>query len=386
MMWAMNEEVDDHMFLRTLSADDAAFLDTVRTFAEQEVLPQTRVWESAREFPDTIWPRLGELGLLSMTVPKSHGGQGRSVLAYCEACRILATADPALSMNVAAVNALCVAHLVAFGTPEQVERYLAGMMAGSVKLAWGLTEPDAGSDARRVQTIASAIEDRPGYFRLNGRKMFITNAGKADLIITIARTGDSELSAFLVETAQPGFQNPERIHTVGVSASYTTQFDLVDAVGWHTPCRFEEAIGLLYRGRLGIAAMALGIAEKALDLAVAYSQGREQFNRRLCDMQSVQNMLADSAMEVEAARLLLYQGAAMMDEGKSVVRESSMAKLYASETANRVTNRAIQIHGGRGMTPDFLVEKLWRDAKLTEIGEGCSEIQRMVIAKQVLKG
>jgi alkylation response protein AidB-like acyl-CoA dehydrogenase len=233
--------------------------------------------------------------------------------------------------------------------------------------------------------MATPIEDRPGYFRLNGRKMFITNAGKADLLVLIARVSEKDLTAFLVETNQPGFQNAERIHTVGVSASWTTAFDLVDAVGWHTPCRFEDAIGLLYRGRLAIAAMALGIAEKAHELAVEYSKGREQFNRRLCDMQSVQNMIADSEMEINAARLLLEQGTRRFDEGKSIIKESSMAKLYASETSNRVTNRAIQIHGGRGMTPDYLVEKLWRDAKLTEIGEGCSEIQRMVIAKQVLK-
>ena len=172
---------------------------------------------------------------------------------------------------------------------------------------------------------------------------------------------------------------------MGVSASNTVQFSLVDALAWHTPCRFEDAIGLLYPGRLGIAAMALGIAEKALELTIEYSKQREQFNRRLADMQSVQNMIADSAMEVEAARLLMENGARLFDEGKPIVKESSFAKLFASETANRVTNRAIQIHGGRGMTREYLVEKLWRDAKLTEIGEGCSEIQRLVIAKAVLK-
>jgi butyryl-CoA dehydrogenase len=193
------------------------------------------------------------------------------------------------------------------------------------------------------------------------------------------------LSAFFVETNQPGFKLEKRIHTVCVSASNTVQFALNDAVGWHTPCTFEDAIGLLYRGRLAIAAMALGIAEKAFELTVEYSKQREQFNRRLADMQSVQNMIADSAMEIEAASLLLKKGAALFDQGQPIITASSYAKLYASETANRVTNRAIQIHGGRGLTQEFLVEKLWRDAELTEIGEGCSEIQRLVIAKQVLK-
>ncbi len=252
-------------------------------------------------------------------------------------------------------------------------------------MAWGLTEPDAGSDARRVKTAAKPIEERPGINHLNGRKMFITNGGKANLIIIVARTSDTELSAFFLETDQPGFKLEKRINTVGVSASNTVQFELKDAVAWHTPCKFEEAISLLYRGRLGIAGMALGIAEKAFELMVAYSKQREQFNRRLADMQSVQNMIADSAMEVEAARLLLRAGATAFDQGRPVVLESSYAKLFASETANRVTNRAIQVHGGRGMTREYLVEKLWRDAKLTEIGEGCSEIQRLVIAKAVLK-
>jgi alkylation response protein AidB-like acyl-CoA dehydrogenase len=288
-------------------------------------------------------------------------------------------------MNVAAINALCLGHLEKLSTPEQKAKYLARAMEGDLELAWGLTEPDAGSDARRVKTSATPIEGKPGYYHLNGEKMFITNGGRADLIIIIARTGEKELSAFLMETDQPGFKLGPRIPTIGVKASWTSQFVLENAVGWHTPCTFEEAISFLGRGRLGIAAMALGIAEKAHELAVAYSMQREQFNRRLCDMQSVQNMIADSEMEIEAARLLVQKGAQMFDNGENVTKAAAMAKLYASETANRVTNRAIQIHGGRGMTFDFLVEKLWRDAKLTEIGEGCSEIQRMVIAKQVCR-
>lgn len=372
------------MYLQ-VNPEEATFLDSVREFVATEVLPNTREWERNTQFPDEIWPRMGELGLLAMTLPKEMGGRGYSCRTYVEACREIAKGDPALSMNVAAVNALCVAHFVYFATDEQRAKYLPGIIKGEIKLAWGLTEPDAGSDARRVQTKATPIEDRPGFHHLNGRKMFITNAGKADLIIMVARTSETELSAFFMETDQPGFQNVERIHTVGVSASWTTSFDLVDAVAWHTPCKFEEAIGLLYRGRLGIAGMAIGIAEKAFELTVEYSKQREQFNRRLCDMQSVQNMIADSAMEIEASRLLLQKGAELYDMGLPVVKEASFAKLYASETANRVTNRAIQIHGGRGMTPQYLVEKLWRDAKLTEIGEGCSEIQRLVIAKQVLK-
>lgn len=370
--------------LLEICPEEVRFLDRVRAFVADEVLPQTREWENNTAFPDSIWPRLGDLGLLSMTVPRELGGAGVSCVAYVEACRELAKGDPALAMNIAAINALCAAHVVHFGSDEQKQKYLPGIVKGDIKLAWGLTEPDAGSDARRVKSVATPIAERPGYYRLNGEKMFITNGGKANLIILIARTSDTELSAFLMETDQPGFELTERIHTIGVRASNTVRFKMTDAIGWHTPCTFEQAISLLYRGRLGIAGMAVGIAEKAFELTVDYGKQREQFKRRLVDMQSVQNMIADSATELEAARLLLHKGASMYDRGEDIVLISSMAKLYASETANRVTNRAIQIHGGRGMTFEFLVEKLWRDAKLTEIGEGCSEIQRMVISKNVV--
>ena len=367
-----------------LNQEETAFVEAVKAFVATEVLPNTREWERNTAFPDEIWPKLGALGLLGMTLPKAKGGTGLSCAAFVEACKQIAKGDPALAMNVAAINALCTAHFDHFATQEQCDKYLPGILTGDIKLAWGLTEPDAGSDARRVKTHAVPSEQE-GFYKINGRKMFITNGGKANLIILIARTSEAALSSFFVETDQPGFKLEKRIHTVGVSASNTVQFALTDAVGWHTPCTFEDAIGLLYRGRLAIAAMALGIAEKAFELTIEYAKQREQFNRRLADMQSVQNMIADSAMEIEASSLLLKKGAALFDQGLPIIAASSYAKLYSSETANRVTNRAIQIHGGRGMTHEFLVEKLWRDAKLTEIGEGCSEIQRLVIAKQVLK-
>jgi alkylation response protein AidB-like acyl-CoA dehydrogenase len=376
----------DQAIIPNINDDDARFIQGIRDFVAKEVLPNTRTWEENTAFPDDIWEKLGAVGAFDTVVPSEFGGTVRSCRAYVEMCLELAKGDPALAMNVAAVNALVIGHLVHFASDEQRAKYLKPAMEGKLKLAWGLTEPDAGSDARRVRTVATPIEGEEGWSHINGEKMFITNGGKADLIVIVARTGEKELSAFLMETNQPGFELTERVHTIGVRASNTVRFKLNDARAWHTPCTFEEAISLLYRGRLGIAAMAVGIAEKAFELALEYSQQREQFNRRLCDMQSVQNMLADSAMEVEASKLLLLKGAALFDRGESIVLASSYAKLYASETANRVTNRAIQIHGGRGMTFEFLVEKLWRDAKLTEIGEGCSEIQRLVISKQLLRG
>lgn len=372
-------------FAPQLSDRDKAFLESASKFIQAEVEPFSLAWDQAGDFPADIWGKLGKAGLLGMTVPEEYGGSNISASAYCEACRLLASADAALGMNVAAINALAQGHIVTYGTDGQKEKYLRATTKGEIVLAWALTEPEAGSDARRVKTTASPHPDREGWFKATGEKMFITNGGWADLFILIAAKGDEGLSAFLMEKDQPGFEMIGRIPTVGVKASWTSHFRLKEADVWHTPCRFEEAIGLLYKGRLGIAAMALGIAEKAHSLALAYSRKREQFNRRLCDMQSVQNMLADTEVDLEAARLMLAKGAWMMDQGLPVIKESSMAKLFASEAANRATNRAIQIHGGRGMVPEHQVEKLWRDAKLTEIGEGCSEIQRMVISKQITR-
>lgn len=368
-----------------IHAEEAAFLERVREFTEKEVLPKTREWEEAREFPKEIWPKLGKIGLLKILISRENGGLGFSCQTYCEAIRLMAKADPAMAMNLAAWNALSFAHLEKYGNEEQRKAYIPKIASGEWTLAWALTEPDAGSDARHVRTFATPNPDKPGWYKLNGSKMFITNGGNADLIIVIARVDEKNLTAFLVEKSNPGYHFKERLHTVGVSASNTVAFDLKDADGWHTPCTFEEAISFLFRGRLGIGAMALGIAEKAFELAVEYSKQREQFGRRLCDMQSVQNMIADSAMELEASRLLVKNGAKLEDLGLPIAKEASYAKLFASETANRVTDRALQIHGGRGMWKEFLVEKLWRDAKLCEIGEGASEIQRLVIAKSILK-
>lgn len=364
--------------------EERQFLKDVEQFADECVLPFTRDWERDT-FPADIWKRVAKLGISSAVLPKQFGGRGYSCATYAELCRILAKADPALSMNVAAVNALCVAHFEHFASDEQRAKYLTGVLSGDIPLAWGLTEPEAGSDARRVQTMATPIEGKSGYFHLNGEKMFITNGGFAKLFIIIARLNETELTGFFMERDQPGVQDLERIRTTGVSASWTSKFKMKDAVAWHTPGSFEQVIGLLYRGRIGIGGMALGIAEKALEEGVQYSKQRIQFKRQLADMQSVQNMIADSAMEVEAARLLVHKAAWMYDQGQPVVKEASYAKLFASETARNVTNRMLQIHGGRGMTFDYLIEKLWRDAKLTEIGEGASEIQKLVIAKQILR-
>lgn len=368
----------------TFNEEEKQFLADVQRFVDDCVAPFTREWEQDT-FPQDIWKRTAKLGITSCVLAKEFGGRGHSCQTYADMCRMIAKGDPALAMNVAAINALCVAHFEHFANDEQRAKYLPDILTGECPLAWGLTEPDAGSDARRVKSIATPIEGKPGYFHLNGEKMFITNGGFAGLFIIIARLSETDLSAFLVEKDQPGIQNFRRIPTVSVSASWTSAFEMKDAVGWHTPGSFEQVIGLLYRGRVGIGGMALGIAEKALEEGIAYSKQREQFGRPLAQMQSVQNMIADSAMWVEAARLLVMKAAWMYDQGMPIVKEASYAKLYASETAREVTNRMLQIHGGRGMMREYLIEKLWRDAKLTEIGEGASEIQRLVISKALLK-
>jgi alkylation response protein AidB-like acyl-CoA dehydrogenase len=367
-----------------LNEEENGFLKSVQQFADEQVAPCTRAWEKDK-FPDDIWKRCASLGISSCVLPKELGGRGYSCQTYAELIRILAKADPALAMNVAAVNALCVAHFEHFANEEQRAKYLPGILSGDIPLAWGLTEPDAGSDARRVKTAATPIEGRPGYYHLDGEKMFITNGGFAKLFIIIARLSETELSAFLMEKDQEGFEDLGRISTSSVSASYTLRFRMNKAVAWHTPGSFEQVIGLLYRGRIGIGAMALGIAEKALEEGIAYSKQREQFGRPLAGMQSVQNMIAESAMSVEAARALVQKAAWMYDQGMPVVKESSYAKLFASEAARETTNKMLQIHGGRGLTDEYLIEKLWRDAKLTEIGEGATEIQKLIIAKALLK-
>jgi alkylation response protein AidB-like acyl-CoA dehydrogenase len=371
-----------------LTDQEQTFLGEVRSFVEAEVRPFHREWEKLGGWPDSLFKKMAQLGLIRIVIPTEFGGLNYSCQCYVEAVRLVAHGDGALAMNVAALNALAAGHLIEFASYEQKEKYLHRVSTADVLLAWALTEPTAGSDARGVRTRAvpdTSGKHGPDRYLLNGEKMFITNAARAQLVIVIARYSDDDLAAFLVETDQPGFRVTCRNETTGVKASYTTQFVLEDAVGWRTPGTFEECISLLYRGRMGIAAMSLGLAEVAFEAAVKHAKTREQFGKPLAKNQAIQWMIADSATEIEASRLLLHKAARLFDEGKPMVTESSQAKLFASETACRVTDRALQIHGGRGYTPEYDVEKYWRDARLTEIGEGSSEVQRIIISKRELR-
>ena len=374
--------------LLQLSERELRFLDRVREFVAREVRPNHRSWEAQGGWPDSLWSTLTELGLLTMVVPQELGGSGVSCGCYAEAVREVAKGDGALAMNIAALDALCAGHLVRFATPEQQALYLPKVVSGEWRMGWALTEPTAGSDARGVQTAAvPAPEDAygPDRWYLTGTKLFITNAARAQLLVVFARIAEKELGAFLLETGQPGYQNEVRIETTGVKASYTTGFRLEKAIGWRTPGGFSEAIGLLQRGRIGIAAMALGLAEAALETAIPYSKEREQFGRPLAQNQAIQWMLADSATEIEAARLLIHKAARIYDEDGEALLAASQAKLFASEAASRVTHRMLQIFGGRGYTTEYDVEKYWRDARLCEIGEGSSEVQRIIISRELLR-
>jgi alkylation response protein AidB-like acyl-CoA dehydrogenase len=380
--------VEETPMILQLTEREKRFLDQVREFVRVEVKPNHRKWEIEGGWPDSLWKPMADMGLLHMVVPQEMGGFGVSCQTYAEAVREVSKGDGALGMNVAALNALGAGHLVNYATPEQRELYLPKVISGEMLLAWGLTEPTAGTDARGVRTTAVpdvSGKHGPDRYLLNGEKMFITNGGRAHLIVIIARLSEEELGGFLLQTNDPGFELLSRIETTGVKASYTTRFRMHDAIGWRTNGTFRECISLLYRGRIGIGSMALGIGEAAFEAMVEHAKTREQFGKPLAKQQAIQWMIADSKMELEAGRLMLHKAAWMYDEGQDMVSEASQAKLLASIAGKNATDRAIQILGGRGYTVDYDVEKYWRDARLCEIGEGSSEVQRIIIAKRALR-
>ncbi len=363
----------------------------VREFAATEILPHASRWDDEESFPGETVRKLGELGFLGPIFPEEYGGAGFNYGEYAVLIEELARADASVAITVAAHVSLAANHIYEQGTEEQKAKYLTPLASGEALGAWSLTEPGAGSDAGG--TRATAVRDENGWV-LNGSKTFTTNGSQADIAICMAstdlalRTGG--ISAFIVERGTPGFRSGRKERKLGHRASDTSEMifedcrvpaeNLLGPVG----AGFKGAMKVLDGGRISIAALSLGIARAAFECAAAYAQERRQFDRRISDFQGVRFPLADSKLEIEASHLLIQRAAALKDSGVTTTSESAMAKLFASETAVRVTNRAVQVLGGYGYTRDYPAERYLRDAKLMTIGEGTSEIQRLIIARPIL--
>ena len=365
---------------------------SVREFAEGEILPHVMEWDEVSHFPIEIMPKLAEMGLLGIIFPEEYGGPGLGYIEYVIAIEELSRVDGSVGIIVAAHNSLCSNHIFKFGSEAQKQKYLSPLAQGKKIGAWSLTEPEAGSDAGGTRTIAK----REGnHWVINGAKTFTTNGHYADVCVAMAVTDKSKaahgISAFIIEKGTPGFKPGKKENKLGLRASDTSEVIFSDC---RVPLEnllgdegegFTGSLKILDGGRISIAALALGMAQGALDAAIKYAKQRKQFGQPISEFQAIQFKLGDMATEVEAASLLVYQAAWLADK-KDVrfTRESSMAKLFASEVAVRVANECVQIHGGYGFIKDYPAEKFYRDVKLCTIGEGTSEIQKLVIARQLL--
>ena len=365
---------------------------SVREFAEAEIAPHVMEWDESQHFPIELWPKLGELGLTGVIFPEEYGGAGMGYVEYATIIEELSRVDGSVGISVAAHNSLCSNHIYIYGSEEQKQKYLVPLAQGKHLGAWGLTEPGAGSDASGTRTTATRQD---GGYVVNGAKNFITHAIHADTCVAMAVTDRSKrsrgISAFIFEKGQKGFTPTKKENKLGLRASETASVIFEDCYLGEENLLGEEGMGfvnamqILDGGRISIAALAVGIAQGAYESAVRYSKEREQFGKPISEFQAIQFKLADMAVQIDAARLLMYRAAYLKDNGKKTTKESSMAKLYASEMSVRVCEEAIQIHGGYGYTKDYPPEKYWRDSKLCTIGEGTSEIQRIIIARELLK-
>ncbi len=365
--------------------------EMVRAFAREEIAPHARQWDDRSHFPSDMFRRLGELGLLGVLVPQELGGAALTYRHYVAILEELGAVEGGLGLSVAAHNSLCTNHVLLFGSNEQQRAWLPKLATGEAIGAWGLTEPEAGSDAGGTKTIARREAD--GWV-LNGAKNFITHASVGQVAVVMARsepgTDHRGISAFLVPLDTPGVSAGKKEDKVGMRVSDTASLILEEcrlgagALIGREGDGFHQAMKVLDGGRISIAALSVGIARGALDAAASYAKQRQQFGRRIADFQGIRFKLADMSTQVDAARLLTERAADLKDLGNETTRESSEAKLFASEVAVRVAEDAVQILGGYGYTKDYPVEKFWRDAKLCTIGEGTSEIQRLVIARELL--
>ena len=364
----------------------------VHDFARKEIVPYVMKWDENQEFPIALFKKMGALGLMGVLVPEEYGGAGFGYLEYITALVEVSKIDGSIGLSMAAHNSLCTNHILQFGSDDQKKKYLPKLATCEWIGAWGLTEPNTGSDAGNMKTIAINDGD---YYILNGAKNFITHGRSGDVAVVIVRTGevgDSHgMTAFIIEKGTPGYTSGKKENKLGMRASETAELIFSD-------CRlhksqmlgkegtgFSQSMKVLDGGRISIAALSLGIAIGAFEAALNYSKERHQFNQPISKFQGIGFKLADMATKIDAASLLTYRAGELKNNGQEVTKESAMAKLFASEIAVEAANEAVQIFGGYGYTKDFPVEKFYRDAKLCTIGEGTSEIQKLVIARAILK-
>jgi alkylation response protein AidB-like acyl-CoA dehydrogenase len=364
----------------------------IKDFGKKEITPKMMEWDESQEFPVPLFKKLGELGLMGVLVPEEYGGAGFSYLEYVTVVSEIAKIDGSIGLSVAAHNSLCTGHILQFGNDEQKGKYLPKLATAEWIGAWGLTEPNTGSDAGNMKTVAKRDGD---FYILNGAKNFITHGKSGDVAVVIARTGevgDSHgMTSFIIEKGTPGFTSGKKENKLGMRASETAELIFTDCrvhksqVMGKEGDGFVQSLKVLDGGRISIAALGLGIAQGAYEAALNYSKERHQFNKPISSFQGISFKLADMATKIEAARLLTFRAADLKNRGINVNKESAMAKLYTSEVAVDVANEAVQIFGGYGYIKDFPVEKYYRDAKLCTIGEGTSEIQKLVISRAILK-
>lgn len=365
---------------------------TIRDFGAKEMRPYTMVWDESQEFPAKLFEKMGALGLMGVMVPEKYNGSGLGYLEYITAIAEISKIDGSIGLSMAAHNSLCTNHILQFGNEDQKQQYLPMLATGEWIGAWGLTEPNTGSDSANMRSTAKLDGD---YYVINGTKNFITHGKSGHVAVVIVRTGelgDSKgMSTFIIEKGTPGFTSGKKENKLGMRASETAELifndcrihksQLIGNVG----DGFIQAMKVLEGGRISIASLSLGIAMGAYEAALHYSKERHQFNQPISKFQGIAFKLADMATKIEAAKLLTYRAGALKDKGFDVKKESAMAKLFASEVAVEVATEGVQIFGGYGYTKDFPAEKYFRDAKLCTIGEGTSEIQKIVISRSILK-
>jgi len=376
----------------TQNENQRMIADMIKKFGEDHIRPKMMIWDETQEFPIDVFKKLGELGLMGVLVPQEYGGSGFSYIEYVTAIVEISKICGSIGLSVAAHNSLCTGHIMAFGNEQQKKKYLPKLATAEWIGAWGLTETGTGSDAGGMATTAKKDGD---YYVLNGSKNFITHAITGNVAVVIARTGEKGdshgMSAFIVEKGTPGFGSGKKENKLGMRASETAELVFnncrihKDQLMGKEGDGFVQAMKVLDGGRISIAALSVGIAKGAFDCALKYSKEREQFGKPISQFQGISFKLADMATEIEAAELLTFLAADRKNRGEKMTKEGAFAKYYASEVAVRAGNEAVQIFGGYGYTKDFPAEKYYRDAKLCTIGEGTSEIQKLVIAREIMK-